>query len=229
MIMHDRTEISATSDVGPKRALLRFERLPAAYVHPERLATSLPRNLQVRHRDQLLGSKRLQRRLSALLIRRFDLAPCKAEDLLTPEGRFAQLEGNALEANLRRIGAIWHARTIAAIILASALKELIAWLGRDGYREALGQVALAGADVDRDVIGDTPYIDHLRRIIERDGRRCVAAWCRHQPAFLANRLMLKLPPDAEDGNELQSRFEEQGVMIADRVMMKAVAGDGNGN
>lgn len=227
MIMRDRTQVSATFKVGPKRALLRFERLPAAYIHPERLSRCLPPNLPVKYRDQLLGAKRLRPRLSGLLTRRFNLPPCTAEELETPEGRFAQLEAAALDAAVRRIGAIWHARTIAAIILAASLKELIAWLGRDGHQEALRHGKLACVGVDRDIIGDKPDIDLLCKAIERDGRHCVVAWCRHQPASLAERLLLKLPPIEDvDGKSLE-RFRGQGLLIADRVMMEMVADHGN--
>lgn len=219
MTMSDRTEASATSKVGPKRSRLRFEHLPAAYVHPERLGECLPPNLPVRFRDQLLDSPRLQQRLSQALKRRFAIKPCAFEDLDTPEGRFAQAEGDALQGAIRRIGAIWHGRTIRAIILASTLKQLIAWLGRDVHREALCNVNLAGAELDETILGNDPDIGILCQSIESDGQRCLDMWCRQQPAFLAARLSLKLPPIEDIGVERSAAFRDQGVLIADRVIM----------
>lgn len=227
--MVDRTEAQAVSKVGPKRAQLRFERLPASYIHPQRLSDCLPPNLPVSFRDKLLGSRRLQPRLSGLLTRRFYLPPCTADDFETPEGWFAQLEGQDLGMVIRHIGAVWHGRTIAAIILADQLKELIAWLGRDGHRAALRHVTLAGVDIDQEIIGDKPNVDLLCQAIERDGQRCVSAWCRHQTASLATRLLLKLPPVPSVDDEPLEPFREQGLLITDRVIMDMVAGDGNGS
>ena len=229
MIMMDRSQASATFNVGPKRALLRFERLPASYIHPDRLCGCLPAGLPSTYRDRLLEAKRLRLRLSAVLTRRFSLTPCTAEDLDTPEGRFALLEGAALDDAIRRIGAVWNARTIAAVILADCLKELVAWLGRDGYRQALRHVKRAPADVDRDIIGDKPDIERLCKTIERDGQYCVHVWCEHQPAFLARRILLKLPPIPEIDNPSLERFQDQGLLITDDVIKEIMADDGNGN
>lgn len=226
MIMSTGANASATSKFGPKRSLLRFERLPARYIHPARLRECLPPNLPGKVQDRLLRDKRLQPRLSAALVKRFDLKACAADDLKTPEGRFALLEGAALGVAVRRIGAIWHARSIAAIILADSLKELIAWLGRDGHRAVLRHVKLACIGVDRDIVGDKPKIDLLCELIERDGRHCIEAWCGQQQDCLAKRLLLKLPPIAAVDDRAHERFREQGVLIADRVMRELVADDG---
>jgi len=228
MTMMDRSQASATDNVGPKRALLRFERLPSAYIQLKRLSDCLPDNLPTEYRDRLLQTRRLQSRLSDVLMRRFHLPPCVAEELDTPEGRFAQLEGAALGGAIRRIGAVWHARSIAAVILADSLKELIAWLGRDGYRQALRHVRFACAGVNEDMIGDRPNIELLCQMIERDGQHCISAWCHHQPAFLAKRLSLKLPPLAEPDGQSFEQFQDQGLLIADRVIMEIMA-DGNGD
>lgn len=209
--------------------MLRFERLPATYIHPDRLSGCLPANLPAKYRDRLLHAKRLRSRLSIVLTERFSLAPCVAEDLDTPEGRFARLEGTDLVEAIRRIGAMWHARTIAAIILADSVRELIAWLGRDGYRSALRHVKRASADVNNDVVGEKPNIELLCQMIERDGERCVHVWCEHQPAFLAERLLLKLPPMAEIDDPSLEQFQDQGLLTTDRVIMEIMADDGNGN
>ena len=229
MTMIGQDQASAAVDVGPKRALLRFERLPAVYIHPERLSRCLPANLSVTYRDRLLRDRRLRLRLSDILTRRFGLPPCVEEELDTPEGRFAQLEGMDLGIVIRRIGAMWHARTIAAIILKDAVRQLVSWLGRGGYRSALRHVRYARADVIPDVVGDQPNIELLCRSIERDGEHCVSAWCRHQPAFLAERLLLKLPPLEELDDQSLEQIQEQGLLIADRVMMEIMADGGHGN
>lgn len=227
MTMQVETESRAQAMVRAKRNQLRFESLPATYIHPKRLGDCLPRGLPDRFREQLVTSARLQRRLSDILIRRFNLPPCSVHDADTPEARFARLEGRDLGQMVRRIGAIWHGRTLRAIIMASALKDLIGWLGQDSYRAALRHGALAGADIDREVVvGEKPDIDRLCRLIETDGQRCVKAWCAEQPASLATRLLLKFPPvpDAEEG--IAEPFRERGLLITDRVVMELAADDG---
>lgn len=224
MMMLDRADTSATSKVEPKRALLRFERLPALYIHHDRLSQCLPRELSAKHRERLLNDKRLRSRLSKLLIQRFNLRPCALADLETPEGHFALLEGERLDEAIKRIGAIWHARTIAAIILASALKDLMSGLGRDIYRDALRDVDLAVGGIDQDIIGETPNIDQLFQNIVRDGQRCIRAWCDHQPASLADRLILKLDLNADPDQDRLKQFQDRGLIITDRVMISMVTG-----
>ena len=225
MIMLNRADRSATSEVGPKRALLRFERLPALYIHGDRLSQCLPGELSSKHRDRLLNDKRLRSRLSKFLIERLNLRPCSLDDLATPEGQFALFEGEKLDEAIKRIGAIWHARTIAAIILASALKDLMGWLGRDIYRDALRNVDLGADCVDPDIIGDTPKVDQLRQNILRDGQHCIRAWSDHQPAALADRLTLKLDGTADEDRDMPEQFRDRGLMITDRVMLDMVAGE----
>lgn len=222
----DRTNASATSKVGPTRALLRFERLPALYIHPDRLAQCLPQELRLKQRDRLLNTKRLGPRLSGLLMRRFELRPCSLHDFESSEGQFAQIEGEELALAIRRIGAIWHARSVAAIILARSLKDLVSRLGKETYREALRQADLAGADLDQGIAEGTPAIDRLSRNIDRDGQRCIRAWCEHQPISLAQRLILKLDPAADVEDDMQDRFRNRGVIVTDRVMMTMAGGHG---
>ncbi len=216
------------SSLGSYRARLRFERLPAAYCHPERLAKLLPDGLPADFRDRLIGSTRLRLRLSFLLARWFQLAPCCAGELETPEGRFAQLEGAPLESVIRRIGAIWHARTVRKIILAEPLRQLIESLGRDNYQAALHFIDLApeddaadqGADDDEQ---DLPNVEDLLGWIERDGLIAVNAWCRHQPAALAGRLRLKLPPCPEVDDKPPASHQDRGLMIVDCVVQTLLA------
>lgn len=220
-------EPRSPSSLGPHRARLRFERLPAAYCHPDRVAKLLPDGLPAGFRDRLMGSARLRLRLSSLLARRFRLAPCCAGDLETPEGRFAQLEGEALKSALLRTGAIWHARKIRKFILAEPLRHLIDRLGRDNHRAALRFIDLAAEDdtADNDA-GDrhaTPNVENLLGWIERDGLISVNAWCDHQPAALAGRLKLKLPPCPEVDEQPPASHQDRGLMIVDRVVMTLAA------
>ena len=213
-----------SSGPGPHRAKLRFERMPAAYCHPERIAKLLPDGLPAGFRDRLIGSARLRHRLSSLLARRFRLAPCCAGELETPEGRFAQLEGEALNSALRCVGAIWHARKIRKIILAEPLRHLIEALGRDNHRAALGLIDLTAeddaADDGADADGPTPPdVENLLGRIERDGLIAVNAWCHHQPAALAGRLKLKLPPCPEVDDQPPASHRDRGLMIVDCVVM----------
>ncbi len=221
------------SGPGPHRARLRFERLPAAYCHPERIAKLLPEGLPTGFRDRLLGSARLRLRLSSLLARRFRLTPCCAGDLETPEGRFAQLEGEALKNALLCAGAIWHARKIRKIILAEPLRHLIERMGRDNHRIALRFIDLAiPDDAALDDAGDggaengdqaLANVDKLLGRIERDGLIAVNAWCHHQPAALAGRLRLKLPPCPEADDQPPASHQDRGLMIVDRVVTTLAA------
>lgn len=209
---------------GAQRAKLRFERLPAAYCHPERIAGLLPEGLAAGLRDRLAASSRLRLRLSALLERRFALPSLAAVDLATPEARFALLEGETLQGGLRRAGAIWHARSLRRIILAETLRRLVQRLGRANHRAALRFVDLAPEDNERDGIDlESPDIDGLMALIERDGLIAVNAWCRHQPAALAARLRLKLPPCPEADDEPPASHRDRGLMIVDRVVTTLAA------
>lgn len=204
----------------PYRDRLRFERLPAAYCHPERLCSLLPQALPTSFRDRLARSARLRLRLSALLTRRFQLSPLESTSLATSAGRFAQLEGAALEDALRKIGAIWQARNIRKIILKAPLRELVERLGRDNHRAALRFIDLTPEPAsDRDAFSiETPDIDKLMAWIERDGLLAVNAWCRHQPAPLAERLLLKLPPGPEVDDTPPARYLDCSITIVDRVI-----------
>jgi hypothetical protein len=217
-----------TRRATPYRDRLRFERLPAAYCHPERIDALLPEGLPSSLRERLHGSTRLNLRLSALLTRRLELSPLTLKDLSTPEGRFAQLEGQALKDALQTVGAIWQARTIRKIILKAPLRELVERLGRDTHRAALRFVNLAPEPAsDRQAISsETPDIDKLMRWIERDGLLAANAWCRHQPAALAERLRLKLPPGSEIDGEPPTRYIDRGPKIVDRVIMMLPAAIG---
>lgn len=202
----------------PERRRLRFERLPAAYCHPGRIGALLPEGLPASFRDRLQGSARLRLRLSALLAERFALSPLAADELATPEGRFALLEGDELESAVRRIGAIWHAKKIRKIILAEPLRRLIERLGRDNHRAALRFIDLAPEDGD-ETGGDITDVDTLLSWIERDGLIAVNAWRRHQPAALAERLRLKLPPCPDVDDEPPASHADRGLIIVDRVVM----------
>ena len=211
---------------GPLKAMLRFERLPAAYCHPERLQRLLPDGLPVQFRDRLLASKRLRLRLSSLIEARFALDACGPDLLATPAGRFARLEGEALEGALRHVGAIWHARSLRRIILAEPLRQLMDRLGRNIYQAALRGIDLApdeAPDV-TDASETPPDIDRLLDRIERDGLAAVNAWCRQQPAALGARLKLKLRPCPEADGEPTAGHRAYGPIIVDRVSMELAHG-----
>lgn len=225
--------VGGTGQSKPHRTRLRFERLAGAYCHPDRIAKLLPESLPNGFRDRLQGSKRLRGRLSERLAERFALKPCDMDDLTTPEGRFAALEGESLQKALRRAGAIWHARSIRKIILAERLRVLVEWLGRDNHRAALRFIDLSPEDAlpasgDTGADDETPDLQTLMGRIERDGLITVNAWCRHQPAALAARLRLKLPPCPEVDDEPPETHRDRGLMIVDRVVMSLSADRQNG-
>ncbi|MEM7042315.1 MAG: SctK family type III secretion system sorting platform protein [Pseudomonadota bacterium] len=210
----------------PLKARLRFERLPAAYCHPERIQRLLPDGLPAQFRDRLLASTRLRFRLSSILAERHALQACGPDMLATPAGRFAQLEGEVLQSALRRIGAIWHARTLRTFILAEPLRQLMDRLGRDNYQAALRSIDLAPETApDETDDGDrSPDADRLVDLIERDGLIAVNAWCHQQPAALGARLKLKLRPCPEVDGEPPASLRELGPKIVDRVAMEIAHG-----
>lgn len=225
MTMTTDRQSQAMVSAKPYGRWLRFERLASAYSHPDRIGDLLPEGLPGKFRDRLQGSSRLGPRLSALLAKQ--LAPCTLEDLATPEGRFVQLEGKDLESALRRIGAIWHARTIRKIILSEPLRELIERLGRDNHRAALRFMDLAPEDdvkgSDGEAGDDAVDLDALLGSIDRDALIAVNAWCRQQPAALAERFRLKLRPCPEVDDEPPVSHQDRGAMIVDRVVMTLAA------
>lgn len=210
--------LRAARPSGPHRSRLRFERLPAAYCHPERLSGLLPDGLPAGFRDRLQGSARLRLRLSTLIARRFALEPVAPDDLATPEGRFVRLDGEDLQNAVRRVGAIWHARALRRVILKDELAKLVEHLGRDNHRAALRFIDLAPEN-EADDEGEAPDLDGLMGRIERAGLASVNGWCRHQPAALAARLKLKLPPCPEVDGEPEGGHRCRGPMIVDRVVM----------
>lgn len=227
MIMMVERQRPAIPSQRPHRARLRFERLPGAYCHPDRIGRLLPEGLPVSFRDRLQASPRLRLRLSALLARRYQLETCNAADLATPEGCFAQLEGEELMSAVRCVGAIWHARAIRKVILTEPLRRLIERLGRNNHRAALRFIDLSPDDNDPNEGADsdhaTPDIEALLNKIERDGLIAVNAWRRHQPVALAERLRLKLPPGSDVDDEPPASHRDHGLMIVDRVVMTLAA------
>lgn len=211
------------------RTRLRFEHLPSAYSQDAVIDGMLPNALPERLRARLTGSARLRVRLSGLIKTRFDLEPCKADDLATPAGRFASLEGDALKTALRRIGAISEARAIRSVILKPALRELIERLGRDTYRCALRCIDLTPEpDVDECGSGGdqfdndhdaTSSIDELITTIDRAGLIAAKAWSENQPKALAKRLQLKLPPTNQDEASAASRPRRHAGLIVDAALL----------
>jgi len=204
---------------GSTLGRLRFDRLPAASCHPDHLAALLPAGCPKSLRDRLQHARRLRVRLSALLAHRHGLEPVNTADLATPEGQFAQFEGEALHKAALQAGAIWHAHRVRKIILAEPRRRLLNGLGHGIYQNALGAVDLSPvlAD-DRD---DTPDVSTLLRHIEHDGRTAIRAWCHHQTPALGKRLLLKLPlpePIEVDRTSRTDRASRTGRIIVDHVV-----------
>jgi len=210
---------SGAGGLRSARDLYRFKRQPGTYCHSDHIAALLPPGLPSSFRERLQGSKRLRSRLSTLLTRRFALETCSSDDLESPEGQFAQLEGPALRETILGVGAVWHAHSLRRIILAEQLRRLIDQLGRENYRRALGMIDLApkGEQEPTDPDGK-PDIDALIALIKRDGLLAINAWSHHQPEAIAKRLRLKLPPDGVIDGEPKSFDLERSFLVVDRVV-----------
>ncbi len=97
------------------------------------------------------------------------------------------------DEGLRRLalcaGAVRHARSVLHLLDGGALRAFVAALGPEPRAAALRWHDLAGGEVAAP--GDGP----IEMLVARDGWRCLHAWCEAQPAALARRLALSLPPD----------------------------------
>ena len=127
-------------------------------------------------------------------------------------------------ALLRRVGAIWHASGRSErSFWPSVLRQLVEWLGRDNHRAALRFIDLApgGTAWFRRWFGCrcAVDVDVLMGLIERDALIAVNAWCRQQPAALAERLRLKLKPCPDVDDKPPASHRDRGVLIVDRVVM----------
>ena len=163
---------------------------PVAYIDPARLAAVFGGTVTIALCERLRAAERLQDRLSAMIMAFYALkAPLDpgktaADDrrvALTPPERTAEL--------VRRAGAIFYADAIASAVRADDVRRLRAHLGEGLYAFALANRDLSGPSRGVTIVAGTDVVDD-------QGLRCLAAWCRSQPEAVGARVRLKSPPSA---------------------------------
>jgi hypothetical protein len=181
---------------------------PAAYVHPARLAACFDGRITVRLCGRLLSASRLEDKLSLIINKFYALPTPVAQDAVSPsDQKIALVPMGRISDLIRRAGAIYWANAIANALRAEEVRWLRDRLGVVPYTLALANRHLSRAS------GTLELTDEAEAQIEEDGVRCLAAWCRMQPAAVRGRILLKSParPALDDG--VLSPFDEIGPAI----------------
>ncbi len=126
--------------------------------------------------------------------------------------RVLGLDGDGLRRLSLRAGAVWHARAVLRLLDGAALRAFVAAVGEAPRAAALRWHELAGADPAAE--GD-PLVARM----ERDGWRCLHAWCTAQPPAVTRRALPSLPA----GIVPMGADAPRGARIVD-----ALAGDDHG-
>lgn len=189
-----------------------FRSQPAAYAHPRRIVRAFDGLINDDIASELLQEERFRDRLSTLLVKAYALSDEIGADPLSESGRPLVLAARAdLMDWVRRFGAVYWARAIAGVIESSAVVALKEVLGDDTYAAALAHRALAGPD------RRLPEHETLDAAITSAGLRCLAGWCSIQPAWIAQRIRLKVPDGTELDEPVVAPFDQAGPRIVDGV------------
>lgn len=162
---------------------------PAVYADPHRLAACFGDIVSERTCARMLGTERLQARLSTLLEEYYRLSGLEQAIEKGIDRIIALATATDLGEIALRAGAIYWARALAGTILGPRATVL---------HEALGADLCAFALANRDSAGPLQPLDPMEGIRDRvlaDGWRCVGAWCHAAPISIGARVRLKLPPD----------------------------------
>lgn len=168
------------------------ERRLARALPPERVLALLPSVLDPETVERLVASDRLAGRLSEHLRRQAGVPPLDPALLEAEDRALMLLDAEGLEQLQRMAGAIWHGQALKRIILAEPRRRMA---------ELIGEDALAGAGRNVEVspaIASPAEPEALAAAIDADGAACLEAWCRAQPAAIAERIRLKRDAEAPD-------------------------------
>lgn len=168
-------------------AVLRFNLQPAGYADPERLAALWPDRLDAGQWRRLLAAPRLAGRLSRHLLERLGLEGESCWDFAPRRRRLALLPAGELTRIARFAGCFLHARAIARVIARGAVQELRQRLGDDAYLFAVKRATFLAPP-------ETAQGPVEPAAIEHGGFACLGHWLAGEPAAVAARLRLKLPP-----------------------------------
>ncbi|WP_342239703.1 SctK family type III secretion system sorting platform protein [Inquilinus sp. OTU3971] len=173
--------------IADRLALRRFDRAVALHAHPAQLGRAFP-GLPEAAARRLLDTPRLRSRLSDLLRRRLNLAPCDAASWPGDAARIAGMAPGDLDRVLRHAGAVAVAARLRTIVLGAEIRRVTGLIGADAYAFGLGHKgpvpALAGLDT-------MP----VEAAVDRAGLLCLAAWCGEAGPAVGERLRLRLAPE----------------------------------
>jgi len=191
---------------------LAFISNPASYTDAARLAECFGGAIGGAACERMRQSRRLQERLSKLLLKHYGLSCAVDEPADEVDRTIALLPGEELEELALRSGAIYRAGSIAAVI--------------DG-REAAALQAALGADIcsfavaNRDLAGPVQSLEPLEEVydsVHADGLSCLGAWCQTMPRDTSMRVRLKLMPHELVDQTAAAPFAEVGPAIVRRAM-----------
>ena len=194
--------------------LRSFLEEPAAYAAVEHMELCFDHAISRQACERLLADRRLRRRLSDLLAKRFELPdmPAAAEKELDPIDRSVALsDSRGIGEIALRAGAIYWANTIAGTVLGREAAAL---------HNALDGELCAFAVANKDLAGPRQSVEPFETLRDRimaDGWRCLAAWCRTVDAAIRTRFRLKLPPSAALDEALEAPFAELGPAVVRRA------------
>lgn len=186
-------------------ALRRFDRAVALHAHPAQLGRAFP-GLPEAAALRLLGTPRLQPRLSELLRRRLGLAPCDGASWRGDVARIAGLSPADLDRAIRHAGAAALAARLRTIVLGADIRRVTGRIGADAYAFGLGHKGPAPALAGLETVPAEEAID-------RAGLLCLAAWCGEAGPAVGERLRLRLAPE---------RWPEGGLAPAERPRAAAL-------
>lgn len=185
---------------------------PAGYAEAGWLSECFDGEIGFEACERLLGTSRLQQRLSKLLIERHELT---IRDLsrLPPQvdQRIALASGDALEKLALRAGSIYWANSLAAVIDGRQATAI---------QTALGPELCALAVANREISGPVKPLEPLDGLSGRifaDGLSCLESWLQDVSPQIARRVRLKLANrlpglgDARQVAELGARILRRAV------------------
>lgn len=187
----------------------QFMTEPVAYTEGSRLAACL--KIPVGLGQQLLGTPRLQTRLSSVINDFYKLTWIAPDECVSSDRRIALSSAGTLWNFVQRAGAIYWSGTMAGAVLTKDVQILQDALGAELYAFGLKNRDLSGARQDL-----APFDTLATRIFD-DGWRCFSAWCNTLPQGVAQRVRLKLATSPILDETPSSPFNTSGPEIVRRA------------
>jgi YOP proteins translocation protein K (YscK) len=190
-----------------------FRSQPAAYAHPRRIKAAFANTIDEGVASKLAAERRFWDRLSVVLCEAYRLSD-DTDDAPPSESahRLILASSADLATWARRFGAVYWARAIAGVIESKAVVALKEALSDETYVVALAHRDLAGPE------RALPAPEQFDAAIASAGLRCLAAWCSTQPAWISQRIRLKVPDGTEFDEVVAAPFDEAGPRIVERVI-----------